>query len=61
VRLAALDVELEFAPGESIHTENSYKYKPGHAEALLDDAGFMPAAGWTDEREWFEVYLGKAV
>jgi L-histidine Nalpha-methyltransferase len=60
VRLTALDFEVEFAPGESIHTENSYKYRPGQAEEMLGEAGFMPAAGWTDERGWFEVCLGKA-
>ncbi len=60
VQLAALDFEVEFAAGESIHTENCYKYRPGQAEAMLADSGFMPAAGWTDEREWFAVCLGKA-
>jgi dimethylhistidine N-methyltransferase len=60
VRLTALDLEVEFAPGETIHTENSYKYRPGHAEAMLAESGFLPAARWTDERGWFAVCLGKA-
>jgi L-histidine Nalpha-methyltransferase len=59
-RLAALDFEVEFAPGESIHTENSYKYRPGQAEAMLAVSGFVSAASWTDERGWFAVCLGKA-
>jgi dimethylhistidine N-methyltransferase len=59
-RLAALDFEVEFAAGESIHTENCYKYRPGQAEAMLAESGFMPAAVWTDERGWFTVCLGKA-
>jgi dimethylhistidine N-methyltransferase len=58
--MAALDFEVEFAPGESIHTENSYKYQPGQAEAMLAESGFVPTAGWTDERGWFTVSLGKA-
>jgi len=58
-RLAALDFEVEFAAGESIHTENCYKYRPGQAEAMLAESGFMPAAVWTDERGWFTVCLGK--
>jgi len=27
--VGALDFAVEFAAGESIHTENSYKYRPG--------------------------------
>src|ERR1035437_4308269 len=59
-RLAVLDFEVEFAAGESIHTENCYKYRPGQAEAMLAESGFMPAAVWTDERGWYTVCLGKA-
>ncbi len=61
VRLDALDLTIDFAPGESIHTENSYKYSPGQAEALLAEAGFSAAATWTDARGWFAVCLGRAV
>src|SRR5208282_4129686 len=32
VRFAALDWEIAFGAGETIHTENSYKYRPGDAE-----------------------------
>jgi len=59
VRLDALDLEADFAAGESIHTENSYKYRPGQAEALLVAAGFAPVESWTDERGWFGVCLGR--
>ncbi len=60
VRVTALDLELEFAKGETIHTENSYKYRPGQAEAMLSGAGFAPAGVWTDARGWFSVCLGQA-
>ncbi len=60
VRLVALDFEVDFAPGESIHTENSYKYPAGQAESLLSEAGFAPAATWTDAQDWFAVCLGRA-
>jgi uncharacterized SAM-dependent methyltransferase len=60
VRFGALDFEAGFAAGETIHTENSYKYQPGEAEDLLARAGFTPAANWTDEQGWFIVCLGKA-
>ncbi len=60
VSLAALDLQTEFARGERIHTENSYKYRPGQAEALLTASGFTPAATWTDAHGWFAVHLGRA-
>lgn len=61
VWLGLVGWEVEFAEGETIHTENSYKYRPGQAEALLAEAGFAKAESWTDERGWFEVCLGRAV
>lgn len=60
VNFGALDLAVEFSPGETIHTESSYKYRPGQAEALLAEAGFAPAATWADDREWFAVCLGRA-
>ena len=54
------DLRIRFAAGETIHTENSYKYHPGQAEAMLKIAGFAPAHTWTDERGWFAVCLAKA-
>jgi L-histidine Nalpha-methyltransferase len=59
VSVGALDLAVDFACGETIHTENSYKFRPGQAEALLDEAGFAPAATWTDPRRWFAVCLGR--
>lgn len=60
VRLTALGMDVEFGEGETIHTENSYKYAPGQAEAMLAEAGFGAAGSWTDERGWFGVCLGRA-
>jgi L-histidine Nalpha-methyltransferase len=60
VRIAALDFEAEFAEGETIHTENSYKFRPGQAEAMLAEAGFRQAGAWTDARGWFAVHLAQA-
>jgi dimethylhistidine N-methyltransferase len=59
VRLGALDCDATFSAGEGIHTENSYKYRPGQAEAMLAKAGFTPVSKWTDARGWFAVYLGR--
>ncbi len=59
VRVAALDRMVHFAAGESIHTENSYKYRPNQAEELLAEAGFRTERSWTDERGWFAVWLAR--
>jgi dimethylhistidine N-methyltransferase len=59
VRVDALDQTVEFAAGETIHTENSYKYRPGQAEAQLAEAGFAHVSTWTDPRGWFAVCLGR--
>jgi dimethylhistidine N-methyltransferase len=61
VWLPGIDLRVKFEAGESIHTENSYKYKPGAPEALLAKAGFWPETTWTDERGWFAVVLARAV
>ncbi len=60
VRVEALHLEVEFEEGETIHTENSYKYAPGQAERLLRATGFLPIGLWTDAQERFAVHLGRA-
>jgi L-histidine N-alpha-methyltransferase len=60
VRIAALDLEVDFDADETIHTENSYKFRPGQAEELLAASGFAPAGSWTDARDWFAVCLATA-
>jgi len=57
VWLDGLDLAVEFAAGETIHTENSYKYRPEQAEAMLAAAGFTPVEAWTDAQGWFAVCL----
>lgn len=59
-QFAGLDWTVNFDAGETIHTENSYKYAPGQVEAMLAQAGFDPAAAWTDKKHWFAVCLGCA-
>jgi L-histidine N-alpha-methyltransferase len=59
VCLKALGMAVEFRAGETIHTENSYKYTLGSTRRLLRDAGFRPESVWTDERKWFAVHLAR--
>lgn len=60
VQIPALNMEAHFAKGETIHTENSYKFAPGAAESLLANSGFIPTASWTDPNYWFTVHLAHA-
>ncbi len=48
---------FEFASGESIHTENSYKYSTAGFKRLARIAGFAVEASWTDHRRLFSVHL----
>lgn len=44
-----------FEAGESLHTENSYKYLPEEFDALAAQAGFAREAGWQDSEGLFAV------
>ena len=61
VRIESVGLEVDFARGETIHTENSYKYREGEAEALLRAAGFETERRWSDAGGWFAVYLAKRI
>jgi dimethylhistidine N-methyltransferase len=45
-----------FTAGESIHTENSYKYTVDSFRQLAEKAGFQPAAVWTDAESLFSLH-----
>ncbi len=47
---------VEFAQGERIHTENSYKYAIPEFRALAARAGFAAVDTWTDPAELFSVH-----
>jgi len=47
---------FEFAPGETIHTENSYKYSLEGFGALAEKAGWRCARVWTDRRGLFALF-----
>ncbi len=60
VLIRALDMEVRFAVGETIHTENSYKFTDPRVLALLSRAGFKLRQQWSDQNKWFTVYLATA-
>jgi dimethylhistidine N-methyltransferase len=60
IAIPALDLTVQFQRGESIHTENSYKFTPERVAEMLGWAGFEVRKEWTDARKWFGVYLAEA-
>jgi len=48
-----------FEPGQSIHTENSYKYTEQGLRDLMSQAGFSELQIWSDRRGYFAVVLGR--
>ncbi|GAB5518330.1 MAG: L-histidine N(alpha)-methyltransferase [Rhodothermales bacterium] len=51
------DESYAFEEGETIHTENSYKYALGEFADLAAQAGFGVEHVWTDANDWFSVQL----
>ena len=60
VRIADLDLTVDFAEGESIWTENSHKFTREHASTLLESSGMAMEAWYTDEQEYFGLALATA-
>lgn len=49
-------LQFEFAEGESIHTENSYKYHMDEFHHLAIRAGFTPVKTWIDSAQLFSFH-----
>ncbi|MBY0510679.1 MAG: L-histidine N(alpha)-methyltransferase [Rhodospirillaceae bacterium] len=48
---------FSFIPGESIHTENSYKYSVPEFEALAQASGFITLETWVDADHLFSLHV----
>ncbi len=64
--LADQEVRLDgrvfaFAQGETIHTENSYKYSLTEFTALAEEAGFAATQAWTDDGNLFSIHYLRAL
>lgn len=55
-KIRVLDRSFSFCPGESIHTENSYKYSIEHFSALAHSSGWTRSQSWTDAERMFSVH-----
>jgi dimethylhistidine N-methyltransferase len=57
VRIEKLGLEVDFAVGELIHTENSYKYDMDGIAQLAVETGFERSHTWLDSQERFSSNL----
>jgi L-histidine N-alpha-methyltransferase len=61
VRLAALDLSVDFVAGEELRTEVSAKFRRGGVARELGEAGFELVRWFTDADGMFAVSLARAV
>ncbi|HEY8472984.1 MAG TPA: L-histidine N(alpha)-methyltransferase [Natronosporangium sp.] len=61
VRLAALDLTVEFAAAEDLRTEVSAKFRRDGLAGELAEAGFAVRRWWTDRASRFSLSLAEAV
>lgn len=57
VPVAALERSFAFTAGETLHTENSYKFDTQSLEAMASKSDMRLLQQWTDERGWFALNL----
>ena len=57
VRIEALDLDIAFEAGESIHTESSYKHDASTLAHIAAASGFAIERTWTDARGFFADVL----
>ncbi len=60
-RVQVGDAVFEFRAGESIHTENSYKFDVGEFAARASRCGLRLDTTWTDARDYFAVLYLTAI
>jgi L-histidine N-alpha-methyltransferase len=57
IYIREIQKSFEFKEGESIHTENSYKYSLGQIQMLAENSGFELKMSFFDKRKWFDLAL----
>jgi L-histidine N-alpha-methyltransferase len=57
VPIRALGIEIPFVAGETIHTESSYKFRPGQVAELAAATRFELRRTWTDSGRRFGSHL----
>jgi L-histidine N-alpha-methyltransferase len=61
VRIPEAELSVHFSRGETIHTENSYKFTLHSLQTLLYDSGMKITQIWTDPRQWYALTLATPV
>jgi L-histidine Nalpha-methyltransferase len=61
VSIPLANLSLEFVAGETIHTENSYKYTSSSLHELFEDSGLRIRNQWRDRNGWYAVTLAAAL
>ena len=56
-RVIVAGESFDFRAGETIHTENSYKYTVETFGCMARGSGWMPATVWTDKDQYFSVHV----
>jgi dimethylhistidine N-methyltransferase len=59
VEIRGLHMQVHFKRGETIHTENSYKFTPTMVESILQNGRFVRECTWLDGRQWFALHLAR--
>jgi uncharacterized SAM-dependent methyltransferase len=59
VNISETDDTIHFDEGETIHTENSYKFTDEMIDELASSAGLRVDRRWKDSNNWFELCLMK--
>jgi uncharacterized SAM-dependent methyltransferase len=54
--LAMDNHQFEFQQGETIHTENSYKYTVAEFQKIAMKAGYRPITAWYDQDRLFSLH-----
>jgi dimethylhistidine N-methyltransferase len=57
VSIPQAELDLHFRQGETIHTENSYKFTDQGIRSLLEESGFEIGRAWKDSCKWYTVTL----
>ena len=57
VTISRIGLTVPFAAGETIHTENSYKYSPGEMEEVATAARLHDQRVWQDVAGRFSLHL----
>jgi L-histidine Nalpha-methyltransferase len=60
VRIRDLSLNIAFHRGETIHTENSYKFSMPMIRYIASNANLTVERTWSDPRQWFTVHLLRA-